>query len=174
MAVPGAHRIFSRATRGTEAMGVSCAHRTLSRATRGTEAMAVPGVRALSRASRGAARRSPAAAGLLALALLVLVPAAPAPAQTGSAPAIQFLPDEEALFRDFLARDPAPPVALPEAPAVGTMIPLAIPLQAFPGSLMALVPATRGLRYLRTPAGIVAVDPDTRRAVQILGLAQRP
>jgi hypothetical protein len=52
------------------------------------------------------------------------------------------------------------------------MIPLEVPLQTFPGSLMALVPATRGLRYLKTPAGVVAVDPDTRRAVQILPLAR--
>jgi hypothetical protein len=125
-----------------------------------------------SREASGARRGARAACLLLAAGLLALAPAGPAPAQTGSAPAIQFLPEEEALFRDFLARDPAAPVALPEPPAVGAMIPLEVPLQTFPGSLMALVPATRGLRYLKTPAGVVAVDPDTRRAVQILPLAR--
>ena len=122
-----------------------------------------------------AARRRAFAAGLLlAAGLLVLLPAGPAQAQTAPAPAIQFLPEEEALFRDFLAREPAPPLALAAPPAVGAMIPLEVPLQVFPGPVMTLVPATRGLRYLRTPAGIAAVDPDTRRVSQILAIAPRP
>ena len=127
-------------------------------------------------ADGGHPARSPAAAAgvLLAAGLLVLLPARPAPAQTAPAPTIHFLPEEEALFRDFLARDPAAPPALAEPPALGTMIPLEVPLQAFPGPVMTLVPATRGLRYLRTPAGIAAVDPDTRRVSQILAMAPRP
>lgn len=127
------------------------------------------------REAPGPRRRAGAACLLLAAGLLGLPPTGPASAQTGAAPAIRFLPEEEALFRDLLARDPAGPVALlAQPPAPGTMIPIEIPLQAFPGPVMALVPATRGLRYLRTPDGVVAVDPDTRRVVQILPPAPRP
>lgn len=100
--------------------------------------------------------------------------AGPALAQAGAAPTIRLQPEEEALFRDLLARDPAAPAALDGPVAVGTMVPIAVPLQVFPGPVMAAVPATRGLRYVRTAGGVVVVDPDTRRVVQILAPAPRP
>ena len=136
------------------------------------------------RPGRGALRILPAsrplAAGLLTAALMASDPgttaflaAAPAAAQTAP-PAISFLPEEEVLFRDLLARDPAAPVTLKDPPAIGAMIPIEVPLQPFPDRVMAEVPATRGLRYVKTAAGVIVVDPDTRRVVQVLALGARP
>ena len=108
---------------------------------------------------------------LIAASLLFALPVL---AQTGSPPEIRFIPAEEALFRELVAREPARPVALPRPAAVGATIPLEIELQRFPGALMAEVPSTRALRYVRTTDGIVVVDPDTRRVVQIFTLAAQP
>ncbi len=108
---------------------------------------------------------------LMAASLLLALPAL---AQTGSPPEIRLIPAEEALFRQLVARDPAEPVALPQAATVGAMIPLEVELQRFPGGLMAEVPSTRALRYLRTTDGIVVVDPDTRRVVQIFTPTAQP
>ncbi len=126
--------------------------------------------------SGGSGHRAARARALLAASALVagLLAALPALAQPAAPPAISFLPEEEALFRDILARDPAGPVVLAAPPVLGTMVPLDIPLQAFPGPVTTLVPATRGLRYLRIAAGVAVVDPDTRRVVQILAIVPRP
>ncbi len=116
-------------------------------------------------------RRAPPARSLLAACLLFALPAL---AQQGGAPTIRFLPEEETLFRELLARDPAAPVTLKDPPAIGAMIPIEVPLQPFPGRVMAEVPATRSLRYVKTAAGVIVVDPDTRRVVQVLALGARP
>ncbi len=101
-----------------------------------------------------------------------LLLALPAFAQAGgSAPAIRFLPAEEAQFRDLAAAEPAETAALGD-PAIGVMVPLPVDLQRFPGPIMAMVPATRGLRYIKTADRILVVDPDTRRIVQVFMTAR--
>ncbi len=108
---------------------------------------------------------------LIVAGMLMSVPAF---AQSdGSTPAIRFLPAEEALFRDLVAPEPTRAEVLRD-PVIGAVVPLPVDLQRFPGEVMAMVPATRGLRYVKTADGIVVVDPDTRRIVQVLRPARQP
>ncbi len=93
-------------------------------------------------------------------ALLVL--ALPAVAQP-----LPFSPREEAIFRDLVGRDRAAPATVKEPLAVGSLVPLDIELQMIPGGIATEVPVLRTYRYITTPAGIVVVDSDTRRVVQI-------
>jgi hypothetical protein len=98
------------------------------------------------------------------LALLLLA----APAAVAQTPQpIPFSPREEAIFRDLVGRDRAKPAELKESLAVGAQVPLDIELQMIPGGIATEVPVLRTYRYITTPAGIVLVDGDTRRVVQI-------
>jgi hypothetical protein len=96
---------------------------------------------------------------VLAVLLVLALPAAAQP--------LPFSPREEAIFRDLVARDRAKPAAVAEQLAVGGLVPLEVELQMIPGGIATEVPVLRTYRYITTPAGIVVVDSDTRRVVQI-------
>jgi hypothetical protein len=98
--------------------------------------------------------------------VLALSLASPLAAQTSKP--VPFSAPEEATFRELVRRDAAKPAVLKEGPAVGAQIPLDVMLHLVPGGIAAEIPALRTLRYIVGDAGIVLVDADTRRVVQIL------
>jgi hypothetical protein len=111
-------------------------------------------------------------AGAAALVLSV----APAVAQTSTTTttvdttgSLTFTPAQETTIRQFVQRERVRPVTVRERIVVGATVPAEVELQPLPAEIVTEVPAVRPFRFFATDAGVVVVDPGTRRVVRVIG-----
>ena len=111
-------------------------------------------------------------AGTVALALLG---AAPASAQTSTTTTTTttrttetFTPAQETTIRKYVVERKVKPVMVKERIVVGGPVPADIELEPLPSEVVTEVPAVRSYRYFASDAGIVVVNPETRRVVRVI------
>lgn len=106
-----------------------------------------------------------------ALFLAAVVFASPVLAQTAVTPgttgSIDISTEQEARLGRIIQRNPT--IRAGQAGfAVGATVPAQVELQPLPQEYVTEVPAVRSYRYVDTEAGILLVDPGSRRVVRVI------
>ena len=80
-------------------------------------------------------------------------------------------PEERTVIKDYVVKEKIRPAPIKEEVTIGAAVPADVTLQPVPEEIYTRVPEVRRYQYFDWDGRVVFVDPDSRKVVQIVDLA---